>query len=184
MYSHVLSIRFEVTSREKDASDVTPSMVRAALVRRLLDLGEDQRLLNAVFLVDETIEVDKAETEPPELDAIAPVARLLSAITTACGTAAGAHPGSNPDWPAAGGSLVERRRHRVTSDDLLRALPLRPAEGTPQEWAFRSGLTDGYRSAAPDDTVENLHIRAAYEHGHAVGLALRALHDCLGDDRR
>lgn len=185
MYSHIYDIGFLVISHEEDASDVTPDMIRAALIRRLLDLEEDRHLLEAVSWDDNTIEVDDdVKAEPPEMRTVASVARLLWDSVLACGREADAEKVRMLDKSGAQENLVEYCRHRITADDLLRALPVRPSEGTAQEWAFRSGIADGYRSGSATEPLENPHLKAAYEYGHVVGVALRAFHGSIEHNRR
>lgn len=184
MYSHIYDIGFLVISHEEDASDVTPDMIRAALIRRLLDLEEDRHLLEAVGRDDNTIGVDDVEAEPPEMSAVASVARLLLDSVLACGREADADKVRMPDGSGAQEHLVEYCRHRVTADDLVRALPVRPSEGTAHEWAFRAGIADGYRSGSATDPLENPHLKAAYEYGHVVGVALRAFHGSIEHNLR
>lgn len=40
MYRHAFDFAFEVVSRERDASDVTPEMLRAALIKRASTLSQ------------------------------------------------------------------------------------------------------------------------------------------------
>jgi hypothetical protein len=185
MYSHIYDIGFLVISREEDASDVTPDLIRASLIRRLLELEEDRHLLEAVSRDDNTIEVDDdVEAEPLETKAVASVARLLWDSVLACGREADADEAPVLDGSGAHKHLVEYSRHRITADDLLRALPVRPSEGKAQEWAFRSGITDGYRSESPAEPLENPHLKAAYEYGHLVGVAQRAFHGSIEHNLR
>ncbi|MFD1911328.1 hypothetical protein [Halodurantibacterium flavum] len=55
MFSHAFDFAFEVTSRRKDAADVTAEMLRAALIRRASTLSREE-LLEACDCFD-TVEV-------------------------------------------------------------------------------------------------------------------------------
>lgn len=55
MFSHAFDFAFELPSRELDAADVTPEMLRAALIRRATILSEEE-LLEACGRFD-TVEV-------------------------------------------------------------------------------------------------------------------------------
>lgn len=43
-YDHAFTIAFSVKSDTPDASDITPAILRAAIVRRLASLPDDQML--------------------------------------------------------------------------------------------------------------------------------------------
>ena len=45
-YEHVFEIAFAVPSMRRDAEDVTPAMLRGALLRRLADLMQDDTQLD------------------------------------------------------------------------------------------------------------------------------------------
>jgi len=47
-YSHAYDIAFELISHEPDGSDVTPAMLRAALMRRMADLDANNEWREAV----------------------------------------------------------------------------------------------------------------------------------------
>ena len=53
MFTHAFDFAFEVASRCEDASDVTPEMLRTALIRRLSRLLADE-LVEACGLFDTT----------------------------------------------------------------------------------------------------------------------------------
>lgn len=51
MFSHAFDFAFEVTSQKRDASDVTPEMLRTALIHRASNLP-DAELLEACDCFD------------------------------------------------------------------------------------------------------------------------------------
>jgi hypothetical protein len=57
MFNHAFTIGFEVISEKEDASDVTAAMIRAAITKRIDDLG-DLELLEAADHPFDTFETD------------------------------------------------------------------------------------------------------------------------------
>jgi len=51
-FNHMFDIAFSLESDREDASDVTPAMLRAALLRRIVDLGENEEWGEACGLCD------------------------------------------------------------------------------------------------------------------------------------
>jgi len=56
-YSHAVEIAFEVISTTRDGSDITPSMLRSALLNRLNTLEHEELLLESINIFD-TFEVE------------------------------------------------------------------------------------------------------------------------------
>jgi hypothetical protein len=58
MFRHAFDFAFELPSREQDAADVTPEMLRAALIRRASTLSAEELLeacgrFDAVEVIDD-----------------------------------------------------------------------------------------------------------------------------------
>jgi hypothetical protein len=53
-YQHTVSIEFIVISTSSTGEDFTPSMIAAALLKRILDLGDSEEWLEAVGAPSET----------------------------------------------------------------------------------------------------------------------------------
>ena len=56
-YDHAFTISFSVRSDTPDASDITPAILRAAIVRRLASLPDDE-MLEAVGEPFDSYEID------------------------------------------------------------------------------------------------------------------------------
>lgn len=57
-YNHMFCVAFECISLGEDGMDVTPEMLRRALLQRIINLDEDNAWLEAVGCPDDTYEMD------------------------------------------------------------------------------------------------------------------------------
>jgi hypothetical protein len=51
-FNHMYDLAFEVISTDESGADVTPDMLRHALLRRIISLDEDKEWLNATSICD------------------------------------------------------------------------------------------------------------------------------------
>lgn len=58
-YNHMFTLAFECVSLDEDAEDITPDQLRAALLRRIIDLDEGEAWLEATGGPDDTYEEDE-----------------------------------------------------------------------------------------------------------------------------
>lgn len=60
-FNHMYDLAFEVISNDENGDDVTPDMLRHALLRRIIGLDEDREWLNATSICD-SYEVEAMES--------------------------------------------------------------------------------------------------------------------------
>lgn len=58
-FNHMFGVAFEVVSFGDDGEDVTPDMLRRALLQRIINLDEDRAWLEAVGAPDDTYSVNE-----------------------------------------------------------------------------------------------------------------------------
>lgn len=57
-FNHALTLAFEAISERKDGDDLTPAMLRAALMRRIIQLDEEGAWLEACLAPFDTYEME------------------------------------------------------------------------------------------------------------------------------
>ena len=57
-HNHMFTLAFECMSFNENGDDVTPDMLRAALLKRIINLDEDQAWIEAVGAPDDSFEED------------------------------------------------------------------------------------------------------------------------------
>jgi hypothetical protein len=59
-FNHMVTLAFEVISDREDGEDVTPEMLRHALLRRMIGLDEDKAWEEACLPIEDTYEMEDA----------------------------------------------------------------------------------------------------------------------------